>query len=57
MKPSDLVLLVLSAFLIVCAWVSGAHQQEKNNRKEAVAAGVAHWTIDAEGNTKFEYNK
>jgi hypothetical protein len=26
-------------------------------RKEAVAAGVAHWTVDAEGKTKFEYNK
>jgi hypothetical protein len=57
MKPSDLVLLILSAFLIVCAWVLGAKQQEKNNRKEAIAAGVAHWTVDAEGNTKFEYNK
>jgi hypothetical protein len=57
MKPSDLVLLILSAFLLVCAWVSGAMLQEKQNRKEAVAAGVAHWTVDTEGKTKFEYNK
>ena len=57
MKPSDLVLLILSAFLLVCAWVSGAMLQDKKNRKEAIAAGVAHWTVDAEGKTKFEYNK
>ena len=57
MKPGDLVNLLLLALLFACAVATGAMQQKTFCRKEAVAAGVAHWTVDAEGKTKFEYNK
>ena len=57
MEPRDLGCLLLLAVMFVWAFAFGAITQEKKDRKEAVAASVAHWTVDAEGKTKFEYNK
>lgn len=57
MEPRDLGTLLLLAVMFVWTFASGALVQEKVCRKQAVAAGVAHWTVDTEGKTKFEYNK
>ena len=57
MELRDLGFLLFLAVIFVWVFTVGAITQEKVCRKEAVAAGVAHWTVDAEGKTKFEYNK
>lgn len=57
MDLKDVVVLMLLFFLYCVAFFCGAGHQKRRCNIEAVAAGVAHWTVDAEGQIKFEYNK
>lgn len=54
MSLAHLIAALLIAFWFYCL---GAMQALSFKDKEAVAAGVAHWTVDAEGKVKLEYNK
>ena len=57
MELRDLGFLLLLAVMFACSFALGAIAQEKRCHKQAVAAGVAHWTVNAEGKITFEYNK
>lgn len=58
-KSNHMELRTFFAFLLVAfaAFCLGAVRGIDFKNKEAVAAGVAHWTVNAEGKVNFEYNK
>jgi hypothetical protein len=57
MDRTDVLGLIIALFICCCFFGLGVKKGVDFKNSEAVAAGVAHYTVDKEGNVKFEYNK